>query len=310
MLTDLTVELSQACPNRCLFCSSLARPESVHLVDRATVRSIARQAVVLGLRHISLSGGEPLEHPELEGVVADLREFGLAVHLYTTGIVRRDGVATAFRGWQGIAGAVHALVFNVQSVDPIVHDELVGRAGALALTMASMQAALEAGCKVEVHIVPNRINIASMERTVRALWAKGVRQVSLLRLVRQGYARDNARRLDPTPSDLASLREAAVRLQTNAPEGGLRLGIPFSGMVGPRAQCNAGLTKLIIRYDGRVFPCEAFKDRPDGEFALGDVRRDSLMSMLGNGPALVPLSRLRARLSGGETCPAQVGCEG
>lgn len=310
MLTDLTVELNQACPNRCLFCSSLARPESVHLVERATVGSIARQAVHLGLRNISLSGGEPLEHPELDGVLADLRELGLGVGLYTTGMIRRNGTATSFRGWRGIAVLVRAVVFNIQSLDESVHDELVGRGGALALTMASMEAALEAGCMVEVHIVPNRINIESIERTVRGLWSKGVKQVSLLRLVRQGYARDNARRLEPTLEDLETLRGASMRLRADAPESGLRLGIPFSGMVGPRAQCNAGLTKLIIRYDGRVFPCEAFKDRPEHEFSLGDVRSDSLIDMLGKGQALLPLTRLRARLCGGETCPAQVGCGG
>lgn len=304
MLTDLTVELNQACPNRCLFCSSLATPDSDHVIDRVTVNRIARQAASLGLRDISLSGGEPLEHPELREVLSDLKDIGLAVHLYTTGIGKQDGLVQTFTGWADTVASLSSVIFNVQSTEACVHDELVGRTGALSLTLASMRAAQKAGCRVEVHIVPNHINIQSIEKTVRDVWATGVTQISLLRLVRQGYARNNAHRLELTPRDLVILRLAATSLQEEGVR--LRLGIPFSGIFGPRVICNAGLSKLIIRYDGRVFPCEAFKDRPEFEFSLGDIRRDNLVDMLHRGRRSIPLARLRSRLFERETCPAQL----
>ena len=37
----------------------------------------------------------------------------------------------------------------------------------------------------------------------------------------------------------------------------IRLGLPFSAKI---AACGTGTVKLTVRYDGFVFPCEAFKD--------------------------------------------------
>ena len=42
------------------------------------------------------------------------------------------------------------------------------------------------------------------------------------------------------------------------------MGIPFSDCA-KRMSCNTGIVKLNVRYDGLVYPCEAFKnDLPDG----------------------------------------------
>lgn len=40
-------------------------------------------------------------------------------------------------------------------------------------------------------------------------------------------------------------------------QGKIRVGLPFSAK---RSACGTGSVKLTVRYDGYVFPCEAFKD--------------------------------------------------
>ena len=86
----------------------------------------------------------------------------------------------------------------------------------------------------------------------------------------------------------------------------LRIGIPFSGVIDQPKICNAGESKLIIRYDGKVLPCEAFKDEQFSEFILGDIRHDSLEDILKQTSSYLSLRSLKKNLTGLETCPAQL----
>ena len=86
----------------------------------------------------------------------------------------------------------------------------------------------------------------------------------------------------------------------------LRFGIPFSGMLNDQKHCNAGETKLIVRYDGKILPCEAFKDTRLNDYFLGDINSDKLENALNNGQNLAILNRLKHRINIKETCPAQL----
>lgn len=306
-LLDLTMEIIQRCPNSCLFCSSLASMHSRHILSYDEIRYVAKQAVSLGLQTIGISGGEPLLHPNIKQIIPALNE-NLIVRLYTTGIhLDVHGKAIHFSDWSAFDPSRTTLVFNVQSTNPKVHDCLTRRSGSLNLTRNALLSAKQRGFRVEVHLVPNRLNLSTIESSVADFKDWKVDEVSFLRLVPQGYASENARVLLFRESDQEALsRKFAFLAECDWENTCLRFGVPFAGLVGQPKHCNAGETKVIIRYDGKVLPCEAFKDSQSERFLLGDIREDTLESMLSRGISSRQLKELKLRLPIGETCPAQM----
>jgi radical SAM protein with 4Fe4S-binding SPASM domain len=297
-LNELTVEINQKCPNRCLFCSSLASCYSETKIPKEKIIDVAEQAIDLGLKRICISGGEPLCHPEIVDIICELNELGLKIALYTTGQQIENNTSIPFMDWRKFEGIPIEIIFNVQSTNPEIHDKLVGREGAFRKTKESIFAALKCGFNVEAHVVPNKINIDSLESTVQDLICLGVKRVSFLRIVYQGYARQNKEILLMNDNDHRKLREF-----TNEK---IRFGIPFSGIMEKPQICNAGMSKLIIRYDGKVLPCEAFKDCLKSEFILGDIYNLILKDILLESVSHSKLTSLRDLICAGEPCPAQL----
>ncbi len=307
-LLDLTLEVIQRCLNSCLFCSSLAGMHSQHQLGLDEILHVANQAVSLGLLTIGVSGGEPLLHPNINLMIQALNK-DLQVRLYTTGICfGPTGKPTHFTDWSAFDPLKTKIIFNVQSTEPWVHDRLTRRQGSLELTCRAMLSAKRGGFHVEAHLVPNRLNLSTLESSVEDLANWGVDQISFLRLVPQGNAEAHASQLLLNREESVKLKRIFQRLGQMDWQGTkLRFGIPFTGLFDDNASCNAALSKLIVRYDGVVLPCEAFKCAPDASFQLGNIRNHSLCELLTRGQTLCNLNALKIEAkSFHESCPAQI----
>lgn len=306
-LSELTIEIVQKCANTCLFCSSLSGPFSKHKIAYDDVINVGRQAKELGLEEISLSGGEPLHHLEFERIVNDLVLLGLRVVIYTTGIVLDgNGNSHAYKQWGKLDKNSVRLVFGVQSSSSDIHDKITCNEGSFCLTKSSISSAIADEIPVEVHIVPNKINLHTLDITVCELLSLGINRISFLRLVVQGYARKNKEELllDQSETEfLKSIFSDIIAKYQN--ENRIRIGVPFSGVISKPSNCNAGMSKLIIRYDGKILPCEAFKDQIHDRFILGDIKYDALEEVLFRTKNNIDLKNLKNRVTSIETCPAQ-----
>lgn len=307
-LNDLTIEITQKCPNYCMHCSSLASLKSETYICKETVLEVAKQAFDLGLKRLSISGGEPLFHPDIKTIVKGLVDIGLEVSLYTTGIFPSPlGQPSSFHDWNDFPSDKVRLIFSVQSTNDSTHDKISGRKGALAFTKSSIFAAKDHGYYTEIHLVPNKINLLEIEQTVDTLVTWGVDQVSFLRLVPQGYAHKNRDQLVFNKTEIEIFTSLISKLNTkDFGKTTMRFGIPFSKDLKVQMKCNAGESKLIVRYDGKVLPCEAFKDTRFEDYILGDIYTDKLFQIMDIGSSHEALNCSKNKTSSCETCPAQV----
>lgn len=303
-LTELTIEIVQRCPNSCLHCSSLSHPNAQNSIDARQVLNVAKQSAKLGLEQICLSGGEPLLHPELPDIVAGIDNIGLSIGFYTTGIYFNNGNVNAKVDWSIFPKKSTRLIFSLHSCVPSTHDLISGRDGAFQLTKMALCAALEQGYCVETHIVPNKLNLYELEETFITLKEWGVKQISFLRLVPQGNAYSNADRLVFNKQEKHLLYTLGQKLQYIS---GSRFGIPFSAYISHQKKCNAGENKLIIRYDGAILPCEAFKDKKFNKMILGNINSNSLAETLLKGATcrLLLATKEKVLKMTCESCPAQ-----
>src|SRR6266851_1159003 len=83
----LLAELTHACPLRCVYCSNpLALVSRERELVTSEWKQVIQQAASLGVVQVHLSGGEPLERPDLEEIVEAARDEGMYSQLVTSGV--------------------------------------------------------------------------------------------------------------------------------------------------------------------------------------------------------------------------------
>ena len=258
-LNEITIEVTQQCPNRCIYCSSLSGMEKIERLDYATILQVVDDAVALGAKTVSLSGGEPFLREDIVEIVDYIQCKGLKLRLYSSGIYSDGGIHTSIptKLLEAIKDKIDALIFNYEVVDAELYATIMGTESAnLALLDETIHRAIALGIPVEAHLVPMHCNYHQIPDVLSKLYSIGVKNVSLLRLVPQGRVLENKELVEMSVEEQEELKKIMAKCQETY-QGKIRLGLPFSAK---RAACGTGSIKLTVRYDGYVFPCEAFKD--------------------------------------------------
>lgn len=258
-LDEITIEITQKCPNRCIYCSSFSGPDMSEGLDYATVCRVINEAKSLGVKRINVSGGEPFLHPNIVEIVDQIYSIGLKAFIYSSGIYFADNNSTSIPEYifRSIVGKIEGLIINYETIDPTLYATIMGTVpGNHTYLSESIRRAISWGIPVEAHFVPMRCNFRQIPAVMEELIAMGVRKISILRLVRQGRATTHGDLIDFSTEDHAELVQV-LRDCKKQYRGAIRIGMP---LVKGRPICYTGTSKLDVRYDGFVFPCEAFKD--------------------------------------------------
>jgi MoaA/NifB/PqqE/SkfB family radical SAM enzyme len=233
--------------------------EKTERLDYATIIQVVDDAVALGAKTVSLSGGEPFLREDIVEIVEYMQGKDLKVRLYSCGIYsdgnQYSSIPTSLL--EAVKGKIDALIFNYETIDAELYATIMGTEAAnLALLDETIHRAIILGIPVEAHLVPMYCNYHQIPDVLSKLYSIGVKNVSLLRLVPQGRVMENKEQVEMSVGEQEELKQILTKSHETY-QGKIRLGLPFSAK---RAACGTGSIKLTVRYDGYVFPCEAFKD--------------------------------------------------
>ncbi|MCL5046648.1 MAG: radical SAM protein [Actinobacteria bacterium] len=312
-LPELLVELTNRCSLNCIHCSSKASPHGKQAISSDTFSSMLLEGRAMGVRMLTLSGGEPLYHPKFFDFVALAGKLDLSIRIYTSGVLgpAHDLQSIEVESFAILKGlGVDSIIISIQGGEPGVHDLVTSRRGSFVRTIESARRAISAGLRVEAHLVPTKLNWHQIEQVANLCRELGCEELSLLRLVVQGRASAHREILEMSPSDLSSMRARLVRLGKQAGKLKIRLGAPMNFLrLGSPTGCMAGRSKLLISSDGKAYPCEAFKTIY-GPRAFS-VNRTSLRHIWINDPLINRLRLLDGRrpVSCGD-CPQVDSCSG
>lgn len=230
------------------------------------IQQVVRDAAELGAKTICLSGGEPFLHPQIVDIVECIAELGVKCVIYTSGIYF-DGIT-----YQSIPDAllerikdgVDKLIINYEASDAETYDTIMGtHVGGYALMRHTIGNAIKEGIIVETHVVPMKINYQQIPAIIMQCEELEVSRISFLRMVEHGRVLENKEIIILTDGEINQTKEM-IRSVVEDKAVAIRFGIPFSDCT-HRKSCMTGTSKLNIRYDGLVYPCEAFKnDLPSG----------------------------------------------
>ena len=261
MLSEISIEILQRCPNRCIYCSSHSNPQATHLIPFEIIKNVIDDAKSLGCKTVCLSGGEPFLHPQILNIISYIAKQQLICYVYTSGIYMKDEVYSSLPNEyiEAIRGMVDKVIFNVEADSSTLYDKIMGTdVGGFDMMKKSINDCVSSGLVVETHVVPMQVNFKHLKSIFEMCYQLGVSKVSILRLVMQGRALENLSLVKLTGEDSREVTKQIKALK-EAYKGKVRIGLPYSDS-NCRIYCKAASDKINVRYDGNVYPCEVFKD--------------------------------------------------
>lgn len=261
MLSEISIEILQRCPNRCIYCSSHSNPQATHIIPFEIIKNVIDDAKSLGCKTVCLSGGEPFLHPQILDIISYISKQQLTCYVYTSGIYIKDEVYSSLPNEyiEAIRGMVDKIIFNVEADSSALYDQIMGTdVGGFAIMKKSIRDCVSSGLVVETHVVPMQVNFKHLKSIFEMCYQLGVSKVSILRLVLQGRALENLSLVKLSGEDNQKVTKL-IKTLNEAYKGKVRIGLPYSDS-NCRIYCKAASDKINIRYDGNVYPCEVFKD--------------------------------------------------
>lgn len=261
MLSEISIEILQRCPNRCIYCSSHSNPQATHIIPFEIIKNVIDDAKSLGCKTVCLSGGEPFLHPQILDIISYIAKQQLICYVYTSGIFMKDEVYSSLPNEyiEAIRGMVDKVIFNVEADSSALYDQIMGTdVGGFDMLKKSINDCVSSGLVVETHVVPMQVNFKHLKSIFEMCYQLGVSKVSILRLVLQGRALVNLSLVKLTGEDSREVTKLIKALK-EAYKGKVRIGLPYSDS-NCRIYCKAASDKINVRYDGNVYPCEVFKD--------------------------------------------------
>jgi pyrroloquinoline quinone biosynthesis protein E len=267
----LIAEITHRCPLHCVYCSNplelTSRAQELPTDDWLRV---FREAAMLGVLHLHLTGGEPLARPDLVEMIASARKFGLYTNLITSGIgLSRERLA------QLVDAGLDHIQLSFQDSSERQANWIAGtRAHAHKIELARW--IRENRIAFTTNLVVHRQNIDHLEAMIAALEALAPDRMEIAHAQYYGWALENRAVLLPTRAQL----DRAVDIVADAQKrlhGKVRIDmvVPDYHARFPKA-CMGGWGRQLLLIDpaGRALPCHAAGVIP--ELTFDNVREHTL----------------------------------
>jgi pyrroloquinoline quinone biosynthesis protein E len=196
----LLAELTYNCPLHCPYCSNPAVSSGGTQLSMEEWSRVFQEASGLGVLHVGLSGGEPLQRPDLAELVAAAREAGLYTNLITSAV----GLNRTRAGQLRDAG-LDSIQISFQSDQSSLADQIAGTK-AHAAKLEAAKIVRELGFPLTVNVVLHRANIGRLEAIIHLAENLGAERLELANTQFYGWAFQNRDFLIPTRAQI----EAAI----------------------------------------------------------------------------------------------------
>ena len=260
LLFSVLVELTYRCNLDCFFCYNDVglRGEPMRTGQYRDFFSELRDLQVLNL---TLSGGEPLAHPDFLELGAWARELGFVVRVKSNGHAVRGEMARRIRD------EIDPFLIEVSlhGANAATHDRQTRIPGSFDRLLANLREALALGLRIKINSTLTRWNEAEIEGMLAIADDLGVQ----LQIDPEVTPRDDG---DAEPLSIAPSREGIARLFAVLAERGrrggggvsmAREGDDIAAPVATGKHCGAGSAGLAVDPYGNVYPCVQWR-RPVG----------------------------------------------
>jgi MoaA/NifB/PqqE/SkfB family radical SAM enzyme len=286
---SVLLELTYRCNLDCFFCYNDLGLAGAPL-SRAQYDALLAELAELGTLHLTLSGGEPLAHPDFLAVGARARELGFVVRIKSNGHALRGEML------RRIVDQVDPFVVEVSlhGAQASTHDLQTRVPGSFDRLLANLREALNLGVRVRLKSTLTRWNEEEIEGMLDLAQELG----SPLDFDPEVTPRDDG---DREPLSIAPSRQGIERLfrvqaerarRGGDSEGGSQLSVvregdaPGAAPVPLDKHCGAGSAGVAIDPYGNVYPCVQWRR------AVGNLHQQSIREIWEQSTGLDEIRRL------------------
>lgn len=272
------LELTRNCNQACIFCFRACNPKTVYIdLTIEQWKKIIKKLGNLGIKRLNFSGGENFLHNDFVSIIKRARKEGFEI------IINTNGTFSCKR----IANCVDEIIFSVHGIRR-THDEIVKREGSFTRVEQNI---FEVASQINVSInmvlvvlnyeqlnqvfdyfnVKCRIFKFSPTISVKSRFDSHHKKWALP--ITRKLIEDYKLRLGRIPAEQLRLKHGFQSIYFDDP-------VAYLSSVMPLANCAGGKYKLVVDYDGSVYPCNFFKGN---EFSCGNILTDDEHEIWRNG---------------------------
>ena len=273
-------EITLRCDLACVHCGSRAGRARPDELTTAECLDLVDQMADLGVKEVTLIGGEAYLRDGWLEIVRALRRRGIQATMTTggRGLSAERVAAAAEAGLQSVSVSVDGLEET--------HDRLRGVRGSYQSALSALKHLRAAGITISVNTQINRLSMPELPAILETVIAAGARAWQVQLTAAMGRAAEQPDLL-PQPSDLLHLFPLLVQLKRRCQQAGVMLWPgnnigyfgPYESLLrgtlprGHMASCGAGCTTLGIEANGAIKGCPSLQTDP---WTGGNIRDASL----------------------------------
>lgn len=252
------LEITYACNWRCVFCYN-PRHHDLRRLTLGEWEAVLDDLRRLGTLTVTLTGGEPLAHPQFFELAEAVRRRSFLLRVFTNGTLVDGEAADRLAALKPMA-----VELSLHGSTAEVHDVATARRGSFEELWAAVDRLAARGVSVKLKTPLTRLNEHQLEEMVERVAARGL-----------GHS------IDPTmtPNDTGDRAPLAYSASAGAVERLMRLlrergELPGSQREEGGTNCGLGQLTLAIDPEGNVFPCLQWR-----RTSLGNVRATRLAEL-------------------------------
>ena len=143
-LRAIHIEVASECNERCVHCY-IPHEEKLTLIKPDLFYRIVKDGRRMNIIHVTLSGGEPLLHPNLIAFLQYCRDMDLSVNVLSNLLLLNDKIIDEMQ-----KNPLLSVQTSIYSMDSQVHDKITGIKGSLEKTKRAVQKLVLAGIPVQI----------------------------------------------------------------------------------------------------------------------------------------------------------------
>ncbi len=275
----LLAELTHRCPLHCPYCSNPTKYPNGRELETAEWQRVFREAAELGALHAGISGGEPLQRPDLAELISAAREAGLYTNLITSAAGLSESRLERLK-----SAGLDSVQISFQADEETLANEIAGTS-LHKVKIAAARMARAAGFPLTVNVVIHRGNIERLPQIIALAESLEAERLELANVQYDGWGFLNRGALLPTREQIAAAVEVTARERKRL-EGRMRILFvaPDYYSDRPKPCMNGwGSRYLTVNPVGDVLPCPTAGEIKELKF--DNVRDHSLQWIWNESPA-------------------------
>ena len=163
-LRSLHIEIANTCNERCVHCYIPHRYKT-SIMDSSLFYKILEEGRIMNIIHVTISGGEPLMHPDIIDFIKRCNELDLSVNILSNLTFLTENMITEMKKNHFLS-----IQTSLYSMNPSIHDKITNLPGSFEKTRESIVKLCTAGIPIQISCPIMKQNKDTFQDVIK--WAK------------------------------------------------------------------------------------------------------------------------------------------